>query len=311
MDSFKAKAKRVPGLYRTYRTFRAAYNVARSLSSPFLREVPAGHFYSPLPDMREIARKEEVLFRKETTDCPGVNLRANEQLRLLDALSPYYEEVPFSDLPDGSNRYYYNNDYFGHGDAIILYAMLRHFKPRRIIEVGSGFSSAVMLDTSEHFLHDEPRFTFIEPYPDRLLSLLDHKEREQYTILKSPVQDVSPVIFQDLAANDILFIDSSHVVKIGSDVHHLLFHILPRLNAGVIVHFHDILWPFEYKKNAFMAGIAWNEAYFVRAFMQFNDSFEILYFNSFLAEVHPDKLRDKMPDLLKNPGGSLWLQKTV
>lgn len=218
MDSFKAKAKRVPGLYRTYRTFRAAYNVARSLSSPFLREVPAGHFYSPLPDMREIARKEEVLFRKETTDCPGVNLRTNEQLRLLDALSPYYEEVPFSDLPDGSNRYYYNNDYFGHGDAIILYAMLRHFKPRRIIEVGSGFSSAVMLDTSEHFLHDEPRFTFIEPYPDRLLSLLDHKEREQYTILKSPVQDVSPVIFQDLAANDILFIDSSHVVKIGSDV---------------------------------------------------------------------------------------------
>ena len=98
-------------------------------------------------------------------------------------------------------------------------------------------------------------------------------------------------------------------MKAGSDVAHILFHILPQLNPGVIVHFHDIYWPFEYPKSVLLSGRVWNEAYCLRAFLQYNHSFEMLYFASFMAKFHRDVLEDLMPLILRNPGGSLWIQK--
>ena len=309
LNSLKAVAKKVPGLHAVYRGARAALNVARSVSSPFLRMVPAGHFYSPIPDMREVLRRGDVLFRRNVSDCPGVDVRAEEQLELVDRLTQFYGELPFPETPNGSTRYYFGNQFFRHGDAIVLYAMIRYFRPRRVIEVGSGFSSAVMLDTNERFLDKATRFTFIEPYPERLLSLITRDDKENCEILESPVQDVDLAVFETLGPGDILFIDSSHVVKAGSDVPHLLFNVLPGLRAGVIVHFHDVFWPFEYPKEWLMAGTAWNEAYFIRAFLEYNDKFEVLLFNSFIAERHREVLRDKMPLALTDPGASLWLRK--
>ena len=309
LNSLKAVARKVPGLPAVYRRARAALNVARSMSSPFLRMVPAGHFYSPIPDMREVLRRRDVLFRGNVSDCPGVDVREEGQLELVDRLTQFYGELPFPETPNGSTRYYFGNQFFRHGDAIVLYAMMRHFRPRRVIEVGSGFSSAVMLDTNERFLDKGTRFTFIEPYPGRLLSLITRDDKENCEILDSPVQDVDLAIFETLGPGDILFIDSSHVVKAGSDVPHLLFNVLPGLRAGVIVHFHDVFWPFEYPKEWLMAGTAWNEAYFIRAFLEYNDKFEVLLFNSFIAERHREVLRDRMPLALNDPGASLWLRK--
>ena len=114
------------------------------------------------------------------------------------------------------------------------------------------------------------------------------------------MQDVPLEVFHTLSANDILFVDGSHVARIGSDVVHILFHILPRLRPGVIVHFHDILWPFEYPKRWVVgAGYAWNEAYCLRAFLQYNRAFEIMYYNSFLVENYPAQLLEKMPHYLE------------
>ena len=189
--------------------------------------------------------------------------------------------------------------------------MLRHFRPRRVIEVGSGFSSALMLDTNDLFFSSGISFTFIEPHAQRLTSLMRPEDNVRQRVVTSMVQDVPETLFDSLEANDILFVDSSHVVKVGSDVVHLLTHVLPRLNKGVLVHFHDVFWPFEYPEEWFADGRAWNENYVLKAFLQFNDSFEILLFSSYLATHHRRDLETHIPLALRNPGGSLWIRRTA
>jgi hypothetical protein len=188
--------------------------------------------------------------------------------------------------------------------------MMRHFRPRSIIEVGSGYSSAVMLDTAERFLGNGVRFTFIEPFArERLQSALRPGDERLATILPQRVQDVPLSLFSTLQQNDILFVDSSHVAKFGSDVCHLLFKVLPRLNHGVLVHFHDVLWPFEYFREWLLRGWAWNEAYMLRAFLQYNSAFSIVYFNSYLGNVHTAAWRHYSPLSAVSSGASLWLRK--
>ena len=309
MSKLKTILKRTPGVYPAYRSLKRLNHVARSLSSPFLAHFPAGHFYSPLPDIKQVVAQRERLFNRSVTECPGVDVRAGKQLAVLDELAKFYDEIPFSDTPSADGRYYYENPFFKHGDAIVLFGMLRRLKPKRVIEVGSGFSSAVMLDTNDKFLAGEIQFRFIEPYPQRLLGLLSEADRRRHRIVQEPVQAVPLEDFAALEANDVLFIDSSHVVKIGSDVRHLVWEVLPRLRAGVVVHFHDIMWPFEYPQEWVLGGNGWNEAYFLRTFLQYNEVFQIEYFNSYVAMVHERELRERMPLCLQNPGGGLWLRK--
>jgi hypothetical protein len=116
--------------------------------------------------------------------------------------------------------------------------------------------------------------------------------------------------FENLDENDVLFIDSSHVAKIGSDVNFLMFEVLPRLKPGVIIHLHDIFWPFEYPQSWIDEGRAWNEAYLIRAFLQFNEAFEVLLFNSYLGQRQGDLVRGIMPRFMRTTGASLWLRKT-
>src|SRR5262249_51820098 len=163
---------------------------------------------------------------------------------------------------------------------ITLYGMIRHLKPQRIVEVGSGFSSAVMLDTSDRFFGGTISCTFIEPHPERLSSLLREGDREKHRVLARPVQDVDLEPFPELAANDILFVDSSHVAKVHSDVNRIFFEILPALAEGVSVQFHDIFYPFEYPKEWVYGGRAWNESYLLRAFLQYNRSFQVQFYNA-------------------------------
>ncbi len=279
--------------------------------SPFLRFAPPGHFYSPLPDLEEVMAKREILFDRELQTCPGINLHEYAQLALLDELAAYYYEVPFPEMRSSSTRYYYQNNFYGHGDAIILYAMLRRQHPRRVIEIGSGFSSSVMLNVNDLFLDNSVQFTFIEPYPERLFEQFRDDDQQRHTVIEKPLQDVPLSLFRELYAGDILFIDSSHVVKIGSDVAYILFHILPALQSGVLIHFHDILWPFEYPEDWIFEGRAWNEAYVLRSFLQFNYTFDILYYNSYVWQHHADRLQQKMPLCNKNPEDSIWIKKTA
>jgi hypothetical protein len=287
---------------RALRRLQNATGCEGGAVSPFLTFAPPGHFYSPIPADEDIQIEG---------DEPVQDIELNEeaQKRLLLDLSRYYEELPFPENRRPDLRYYFDQQWYCYADAIYLYSLIRHFSPRRYFEIGSGFSSAVALDTSDLFLSSKMRCTFIEPYPERLRELLRAEDWTRCRLDQKRVQDVPTETFGELESNDILFVDSSHVCKVGSDVNHLVFNVLPRLKPGVLIHFHDILYPFEYPEAWFREGRAWNEAYLIRAFLQNNPAYEILLFGSYVARRFQPLLEHNMPLCLKNTGGALWLQK--
>ena len=272
--------------------------------------VPPGHFYSPIPDLSEIRKRQNEIFNLPS-DIPGIDLNDEGQLNVLNSFRHPYSEHPFADNKREGLRYYFVNPNFSYMDALVLYCMLRTTKPVKVIEIGSGFSSCVTLDTNEFFFNNSIDLTFIEPYPDLFLSLIKTSDNKQIRLIPRQLQEVDPEIFSTLSEGDVLFVDSTHVSKAGSDVNYIMFKILPMLKKGVLVHLHDIFYPFEYPKNWIFEGRAWNEAYLLHAFLQFNDSFRIQFFNSYLAYRYEDRLEKVMPLALKNTGGSIWLEKTV
>lgn len=271
---------------------------------------PAGHFYSPIPSIKEIQRDEARIFAPPPIELLGIELNEQDQLDLLNVFGTrYYTEMPFDEEPKDGLRYGFRNPAYAHTDAIFLYSMIRHHQPKRIIEVGSGYSSCVTLDTNELFFANSIECTFIEPYPKLLQSLLKRGDEERIRIISTRVQDVPLSNFDSLEAGDILFIDSTHVSKTGSDVNYLIFEVLPRLTSGVVIHIHDIFYPFEYPKRWVMEGRAWNEGYLLRAFLQFNSAFRVLLFANFLTTFHPNRLIAALPKCQGNFGGNIWLQR--
>ena len=264
--------------------------------------------HSPLVSVEQIQRREAEVFRAVSA-IPGVDLHVAAQLSLLDDLSLFYAEMPFSEEKTEGLHFYFANEMYSYTDAITLYGMIRHLRPKKIVEIGSGFSSCVMLDTNALFFENAINCTFIEPEPKQLLSLLGSTKTDGLGLLRSPVQEIDPGIFSELGGNDILFVDSSHVVKTGSDVDYVMKNVLPSLQAGVWIHFHDIFFPFEYPREWIYQGRSWNELYFVRAFLQYNHVFSIRFFSDYLAQFHRDRLVDRMPLCGRNTGGNLWLRK--
>ena len=274
--------------------------------------VPAGTYYSPIPNRDDVLEYIKSPKRKNI-DLPEINLNKESQFKLLQEYQKFYNDLPFPEEKGKDCRYYYTNDWFGYSDAIFLYSFLRKNKPRKIIEVGSGFSSAVILDTVEKFLNHQTEINFIEPYPERLISILNPEDRKKIQIIDKKVQDSPIDIFTSLGPGDLLFIDSTHVVKCGSDVQLLMFEIIPKLSPGVFVHFHDIFFPFEYPADWLTRGIYWNEDYFLRSFLAYNSQWIISFFNPYAGIVFRDFLEEKMPLCLKieNTGGSIYIQKTA
>lgn len=269
---------------------------------------PPGHYYSPVPDKEYVRNNAGRIFDRSMKTLPGIDLRENEQLSLLEKFKGYYSEIFFTAEKVPSNRYWYKNGLFSYSDAIFLHSMMRYLSPKRIIEAGSGFSSAVMLDTNEKNFNNSIDMLLIEPYPVNL-DRLTKDFPKHYRMIPSFVQDVPIETFRELEKDDILFIDSTHVSKAGSDVNYILFEILPALKEGVIIHFHDVFYPFEYPQAWIEKGFAWNEDYMLRAFLMYNTNFEIIFFNTFIEQFHRDWLQKNMPDVLKNTGGGLWLRK--
>ncbi len=238
-----------------------------------------------------------------------MELHEAEQLELLGKFVTYYEQMPFQDQKKEGLRYYYENTAYSYSDAILLHCMIRSLKPKKIIEVGSGFSSCMTLDTNELFFGGAIETTFVEPYPELLNSLIKESDKATIKTIQSRLQDVDLHEFEKLEANDILFIDSTHVGKINSDVNRIFFDILPRLSSGVYIHFHDIFFPFEYPKEWIFEGRAWNEAYLLRSFLQYNNAFRVVLMNTFMEHFHQSFFEEMMPLCLKNRGGSIWIRK--
>jgi hypothetical protein len=202
---------------------------------------------------------------------------------------PIYEKIciPFQSEYIGNQNYLKaSSEHFGPGfgpiEAQALHGIIRYYKPGRIIEVGSGVSTYCSLKAIEKNNHGH--ITCIEPFPsDKLKSL------SQISLIEKEVQKVPFETFDSLSNNDLLFIDSSHTVKNRSDVNYLVLEVLPRLNQGVIVHFHDIFLPYDYQIDILRAYLQWSETSLLRAFMINNDKAEIIFS---LSQLHEDKKRD-------------------
>jgi predicted O-methyltransferase YrrM len=271
---------------------------------------PPGHFYSPLLDIQALGANDSNLPFDGAEWWEHVDLQPSVQRSYYHDL---LERFPFPSFPPQKNddyRYFTHNGFFVASDAFTLSGIIQKERPRRIVEVGSGFSSALMLDTLHH-ANMSTALTFIEPYPERLFSLLTPDDRAASSVIVRRVQEVPLSVFEQLEAQDLLFIDSSHVAKVGSDVTFILLRILPRLKRGVIVHFHDIFYPFSYPSTWIREGRAWNESLMLRAFLQGNPQFELVAFNSYAGFSFPEVFRERFPTFLKNTGGSIWIRKVV
>jgi Methyltransferase domain len=248
---------------------------------------PPGHYYSTIPEWNSV--RSQVGKKIDDLRLWGINLNEEKQLGLIRSFG---ESLGDDFWAKGGRllgpRYSWPNNYFHWTDAGLLTHIISHYRPRRIVEVGCGFSSAVVSDALVRSKLDLPAGrTLVDPSFTRLKSLIPSDEIAQLTLHEKVVQEVDVKEFLSLSAGDILIIDSSHITKHGSDVNFLIFDILPQLASGVVVHFHDIFVPFDYPPNWYQERRGYNEAFLVRAFLQFNSDFEIIAFADFLRHRWP------------------------
>ncbi|MEO6327866.1 MAG: class I SAM-dependent methyltransferase [Ginsengibacter sp.] len=275
--------------------------------------ISLNHFYHPIPNLSDLGEN----YWKQKSLLEGINTNLHCQSDLLtefnEQFSNEFNAFPlYKENVNNPWEYYIQNHNFTSVDGEILYSMIRKYLPENIVEIGSGYSTFLI---SKALLYNKKcnekylsNFTSIEPYPREFfkttIPLLD-------TIIEKPIQQVESTLFKNLKENDILFIDSTHVMKYGSDVEFELFNILPGLQKGVIIHFHDIFWPVNYpKKWVIENGWFWNEQHFLQSFLMYNDSFEILWSSSIMHTNFPSALADIFTSYSdkENPG-SLWLRK--
>lgn len=294
-------------LQRENEQLRKEVAALKDQQGAWARFSPPGHFYSPLPSMEEVG--EAFARGGFGPPFPGVDLNEAGQFARLERFADWYAEQPFPEHATEGRRFHLDNPSYGHYDAIMLYGMLREARPRRIIEVGSGFSSAAMLDLNERTLGGGVEFTFIDPDMSRLRPLLRAGDQTRVTLIEKRVQEVPLEAFAALGANDVLFIDSSHVSKIGSDVNRLYFDVIPSLAAGVLIHIHDVAGNLEYPRDWFEEGRAWNEQYLLRAFLMNNRDYRMELFSAWLWNMRHALIRERMPMCARGGGGQMWLRK--
>jgi hypothetical protein len=260
--------------------------------------------YSPIPDVH---RLDSSLWASRRDD-PGLDMNDALQLRLLTHIFPQFQHE-YADFPlhatSDPAAFYFHNGMFGGTDALVLYCMIRHFRPRTVVEVGAGFSTRVSGRAA--LVNGETSVVAIEPHPDDALrDGIPGLER----LVEAEVQDVDVNLFTDLDERDILFIDSSHVVRIGSDVNHLVLNILPVLKPGVIVHVHDVYLPFEFREDWVREELRfWNEQYLLQAFLSFNNAFEVVFANAYIARKYPEDMKRVFPTSPWWGGGSFWIRR--
>jgi hypothetical protein len=279
-------------------------------------DVSRAGFYSPIVDRAEVTARAPMVWaadRQTPAAMPDVDFRPEHHAALLKGdFGRYMRDFNFqTETPhtaSGELLFTQGNDQFGWLDARILVAMLRHHAPARVIEVGSGFSTLIMSSVVAGHLWGRTHITAIEPFPRAFLAGLPHVD-----LLQSKVQDVPLSTFDQLQPGDVLFIDSSHVAKTGSDVNYLFFEVIPRLKPGVLIHVHDIWLPLEYPQQWVLAEArSWNEQYILRAMLSFSEAYCIELAGSYVSHFMRPALEKVLgpnldPWMLST---AFWLRKT-
>jgi hypothetical protein len=271
---------------------------------------PAGHFYSPVVDPATIA---QTRVWPDRPDIRGIDFNDASHVQILSELFPRfmrdYDYPAALPVTPTLASFFGNNPHFSMLDAPALFVLLRAWKPRRIIEVGSGFSTLLMADVNRRFLGRGANISCIDPYPPPFLRHgVDGIARQ----VERRVQELPLEHFADLQAGDLLFIDSSHVAKTDSDVNFLFFDVFPRLAAGVLIHLHDIFLPHDYPPDWVLGeNRSWNEQYLLRALLMHSSGFEVLFGCSYAFWRYPELVIAALanPDGAGYGGGSFWMRR--
>jgi predicted O-methyltransferase YrrM len=274
---------------------------------------PPGHFYSPIVDPIAARAKENILWPTMPHKILGIDFNDASHEAILTRDFPQF--MPAYDYPSEAsavttkNGFYTNNSQFSWLDSRALFVLLQKWRPKRIIEVGSGFSSLLMADVNRRFLDRKCEINCIEPYPRPFLTAgVDGI----HALIEKQIQDIPLDFFDQLNAGDILFIDSTHVAKTGSDVNYLFFEILPRLKRGVYIHIHDIFLPNEYPKEwVITVNRSWNEQYLLRALLMYSTAFKVIFGCSYAFTTIPALVQAALNHLERHTyaGGSIWLER--
>ena len=249
------------------------------------------HFYEPLPDFRAITADQ--IQRKRS--FPAIDFRLDSQRAFLNQLSTYRDELKALDFD-------FDNDFFSGFDAAVYYSLIRRLQPRRIIEIGGGYSTRIAAKAL--VANQKGTLTCIEPYPEERLSNLDVE------LITKRVEEIDVDFFSCLEADDILFIDSSHTVKFGSDVCYEFLEIMPRLARGVWVHVHDIFFPHDYPAEWLMnRRMALNEQYLLEAFLAFSKTFSVQLSNYWLCLEHLDEAARLWSNASNERASSFWMKR--
>ncbi len=264
------------------------------------------HYYEPLFNP---AHLKKPLNRNRF--LPGIDLNVSEQLAILSKFNYNKELESFPVEPTHNLEYYYKNSKFRTGDAEYLYNIIRHYKPKKIIEIGSGFSTLMAINAINKNKREdknyECRYICIEPYEMRRFEKLDIE------LHRTRVEEEGKSLFEQLEANDLLFIDSSHVIRPQGDVLCEYLEILPILNSGVIVHIHDIYTPENYPNDWLKKEVRfWNEQYLLEAFLSLNKEYRIIAALNYLKTNHYNLLIEKCPMLNQFPNkevGSFYIMR--
>ncbi len=277
------------------------------------------NYFSPVPNIKAL-RKRNIW--KRTSPLAGINFNPEMQKEWLEIISRDYGNEcnwPRTVSVKGE-QFHTDNGSFCFGCAAPLHCIIRHFKPRRILEIGSGYSSlviseAICRNTVNPEYTDPCDYTIIDPFPG---AEIKSGIPEINDIIESQVETMDAELFSQLEANDILFIDSGHTIRTGGDVNFLILDVLPRLAPGVLIHFHDIPMPYEYPEIYFTNPsfrMFWTESYLLQAFLSCNDQFEVVLAMSYITMKHKDWMNQAFPyyDKERDPevSGSFWIRKKL
>jgi len=271
---------------------------------------PLGHFYSPLvsPDDLDPSRlwpDRPVVHGIEFNDASHREVLTRDFPRF----HPLYDYAEEGDEAAAAGTFFSSNSQFGWLDSRTLFVLMHAWRPQRIVEVGSGFSSLLIADVNRRWFDAGIEVTCIEPYPRPFLQAgIPGITR----LVEAKVQEVPMEEFGRLQAGDILFIDSSHVAKTGSDVNYLYFDVLPRLARGVNIHVHDIFLPNEYPRHWVLdENRSWNEQYLLRALLMYSSAFEVVFGCSYAAYAFPELVRSALPSSYGSAyaGASFWMRR--
>ncbi|HEY1854823.1 MAG TPA: class I SAM-dependent methyltransferase [Solirubrobacterales bacterium] len=268
-------------------------------------------YYSALNDLSFLEQNSDLWHHRGMPAAVDWNL--DGQLELLRQIAPLIGEL--EDIPDemapGDPSYHWRNDFWSGPDAGIHYGMLRNAKPRRVVEIGCGWSSLLMaraLARNEAEGAPQTAVDQIEPYARKelLRALPEHWDLHEAMLQRAPLEP-----FERLGAGDVCFYDGSHVARAGSDVNWFFFEVVPRLAPGVLLHVHDIFWPSDYPDQwIFERGQTWNEQYVLQAFLMYNREFEPLACTSALVAAFPEEVQRLLVFLpTVHGGGSVWLRR--